>query len=652
MVLHQNSIKRHSNTVAPSHRESYREKNVIFTNAFQPRSFLSMSIVEILSLLIGVLGLVATVAIFVVSSKKERLAKERGLLDELMRASNALAGSLSPAPLNDILSEIVKSPSQVNSSQQYAFKKDVTEIVKWVNEQIALKNRAIDNLIDFKRKHKKDTARLTQFREDTQNICNEFIACTRDVLFLVNICNQDNIPETIGNDGISEMLRDILVAEKKEKVSNVVADMVSQRFRGNEIPNLSIKLSKLSKAYAKEEGESISEDEMWWINKPFFGNGSPEVQESLGVRYYWIEKKYEKGADWFERAAKQGSALAQCHLGYCYEYGQGREKNESMAADWYEKAALQNDPSGLYFLGKCIYEGRGRRQDVIKGADLFEQAALFGNEGAQYELGRCYAKGIGREQDDKKAADWFEKAALQDDEEAQCELGTCYDEGKGREKDLKKAADWYEVSAQHGNAEAQRRLGFCFFNGDGRDENAVEAANWFEKAANQGDASAQYELGLCYARGEGRAQDFDKAADLYEKAAEQGHSAAQNNLGKCYYDGLGRKIDLKKAVEWYHKSAAQGDSIAYYNIANMCFSKEIQGNALVYYKKAANSGYLKAVRWVGKCYETGNGILANQQKAQAYYDIADRIDEALARGVYPEPYVDPYPEDSDTVILD
>lgn len=611
-----------------------------------------MSIVEILSLAIGVLGLVATVAIFVVSSKKERFAKERGLLDELMRASNALAGSLSPAPLNDILSEIVKSPSQVNSSQQYAFRKDVTEIVKWVNEQIALKNRAIDNLIDFKRKHKKDTARLTQFREDTQNVCNEFIACTRDVLFLVNICNQDNIPETIGNDGISEMLRDILVAEKKEKVSNVVADMVSQRFRGNEIPNLSIKLSKLSKAYAKEEGESISEDEMWWINKPFFGNGSPEVQESLGVRYYWIEKKYEKGADWFERAAKQGSALAQCHLGYCYEYGQGREKNELMAADWYEKAALQNDPSGLYFLGKCIYEGKGRRQDVIKGADLFEQAALFGNEGAQYELGRCYANGIGREQDDKKAADWFEKAALQDDEDAQVELGMCYAKGKGREIDYKRAADWYELAALHNNVVAQRKLGLCYESGNGRDENDVEAANWFEKAAVQGDAFSQGRLGEYYFHGEGREQDYDKAADWLEKAAEQGNSMAQNNLGTCYYHGQGRKKDVVKAAEWFKKSAAQGEPIAYYNMGVLLYSQEIPGNALAYFKKAADNGYLKAVRMIGKCYETGNGILANQQKAQAYYDIADRIDDALARGIYPEPYVDPYPEDNDIIFLD
>lgn len=612
-----------------------------------------MSIVEILSLAIGVLGLVATVAIFVVNSKKERLAKERSLLDDLMKACNALAGSLSPAPLNDILSEIIKSSSQVNSSQQYAFRKDITEIVKKVNEQVASKNRAIDNFLDFKRKHKKDTARLTQFQEQSQSVCNEFMACTRDVHFFVNICDKDSVPKDYGDAGISELLQDIISAERKHQgIGNVVADMISQRFRGDEIPNLNIELSKLTKDYVEEEGRSISEDELRWIDKPFFGEGSPEVQELLGFRYFWLENKYEKGADWFEKAAKQGSVHSQIQLGNCYEYGQGREKNESMAADWYEKAALQNDPRGLYYLGMCFFEGKGRNQDEAKAADLFEKAALLGDEGAQCQLGRCYALGIGREKDETKAADWFEKAALQDDDEGQCELGKCYAEGKGRERDLKKAANLYEASAQHGYAEAQRRLGVCYMYGDGRDENSIEAANWFEKAANQGDDYALYNLGLCYYEGEGREQDYDKAADLFEKAAEQGVSSAQNSLGICYHVGLGRKKDLRKAAEWFQKSGAQGDPQAYCNLANLYFQREIQGNALVYYKKAADSGYLKAVRFVGKCYETGNGILANPQKAQAYYDIADRIDEALARGIYPEPYVDPYPEDLSTTFLE
>lgn len=611
-----------------------------------------MSIVEILSLAIGVLGLVATVAIFVVNSKKERLAKERSLLDDLMKACNALAGSLSPAPLNDILSEIIKSSSQVNSSQQYAFRKDITEIVKKVNEQVASKNRAIDNLLDFKKKHKKDTARLTQFQEQIQNVCNEFMSCTRDVQFFVNICDKDSIPIDYGDAEISELLQDIIAAERKQEgIGNVVADMISQRFSGDEIPNLNIKLSKLTEDYVKKEGRSISEDELWWVDKPFFGNGSPEVQELLGIRLF-LEHKYEKGADWFEKAAKQGLASSQYYLGCCYEDGQGRENNESLAADWYEKAALQDDPRGLYCLGMCFFEGKGRKQDKTKAADLFEKAALLGDESAQCQLGRCYALGIGREKDDTKAADWFEKAALQDDEEGQCELGQCYAEGTGRERDLKKAANLYEASAQHGYAEAQRRLGVCFYNGDGRDENSVEAANWFEKAANQGDAYAQYNLGVLYYKGVGREQDYKKAADWFEKAAEQGVSSAQNYLGICYHGGLGRKKDLRKAVEWYQKSAAQGDPQAYYNQANMYFRREIQGNALVYYKKAADRGYLNAIRMVGKCYETGSGILANQQKAQAYYDIADRIEEALARGVYPEPYVDPYPEDMDTTFLD
>ena len=612
-----------------------------------------MSIVEILSLAIGVLGLVATVAIFVVNTKKERLAKERSLLDDLMKACNALAGSLSPAPLNDILSEIIKSSSQVNSSQQYAFRKDITEIVKKVNEQIASKNRAIDNFLDFKRKHKKDTARLTQFQEQIQNVCNEFMSCTRDVQFFVNICDKDSVPKDYCDAGISELLQDIISVERKQQgIGNVVADMISQRFRGDEIPNHNIELSKLTKDYVKEEGRSISEEELWWLDKPFFGQGSPEVQEFLGARYFYVENKYEKGTDWFEKAAKQGRALSQCHMGYCYEFGHSREQNYSIAADWYEKAALQDDPRGLYCLGMCFFEGKGRNQDEAKAADLFEKAALLGDESAQCQLGRCYALGIGREKDDTKAADWFEKAALQDDEEAQYELGKCYAEGRGREKDLKKAADWYEVSAQHGYAVAQRKLGLCYRDGNGRDENAVEAANWFEKAANQGDATAQFYLGVCYDHGEGREQDYDKAADLYEKAAEQGVSSAQNNLGVCYHGGLGRKKDLGKAVEWYQKSAAQGDPIVYYNLANMCFREEIQGNALLYYKKAADGGYLKAVRMIGKCYETGSGILADQQKAQAYYDIADRIDEALAQGIYPEPYVDPYPEDLSTTFLE
>lgn len=611
-----------------------------------------MSIVEILSLAIGVLGLVATVAIFVVNSKKERFAKERGLLDELMKACNALAGSLSPAPLNDILSEIIKSSSQVNSSQQYGFRKDITEIVKKVNEQVALKNRAIDNLLDFKRKHKKDTARLTQFQEQTQSVCSEFMACTRDVQFFVNICDKDSVPKDYGDTGISELLQDILAAERKQEgISNVVADMISQRFSGDEIPNLNIKLSKLTEDYVKKEGRSISEDELWWVDKPFFGNGSPEVQELLGIRLF-LEHKYEKGADWFEKAAKQGLASSQYYLGCCYEDGQGRENNESLAADWYEKAALQDNPRGLYCLGMCFFEGKGRKQDEAKAADLFEKAALLGDESAQCQLGRCYALGIGREKDDTKAADWFEKAALQDDEEAQCELGDCYATGRGREIDMEKAADWYEASAQHGYAKAQRSLAICYINGYGRDENSVEAANWFEKSAEQGDVDAQYNLGVCYYDGKGREQDYNKAADWYEKAAEKGHQKAQNNFGVCYHDGLGRKKDLRKAVEWYHKSAAQGEPIAYFNLADMYFQREIRGNALVYYKKAADSGYLKAVRMIGRCYETGSGILANQQKAQAYYDIADRIDEALARGVYPEPYVDPYPEDVGTTFLD
>ena len=43
------------------------------------------------------------------------------------------------------------------------------------------------------------------------------------------------------------------------------------------------------------------------------------------------------------QAANQGDAVAQNNLGYCYEKGEGVEKNLSKAIEWYKKAAEQEN---------------------------------------------------------------------------------------------------------------------------------------------------------------------------------------------------------------------------------------------------------------------------------------------------------------------
>lgn len=56
-----------------------------------------------------------------------------------------------------------------------------------------------------------------------------------------------------------------------------------------------------------------------------------------------VEKNKTEAIKWYRQAAEQGYAIAQCNLGYCYNYGIGVEKNTTEAVKWYRKAAEQGN---------------------------------------------------------------------------------------------------------------------------------------------------------------------------------------------------------------------------------------------------------------------------------------------------------------------
>jgi TPR repeat protein len=47
------------------------------------------------------------------------------------------------------------------------------------------------------------------------------------------------------------------------------------------------------------------------------------------------------------KAAKQGDPLSQHNLGYCYENGEGVEKDIKKAIEWYQKAAKQGHEDSI-----------------------------------------------------------------------------------------------------------------------------------------------------------------------------------------------------------------------------------------------------------------------------------------------------------------
>lgn len=66
--------------------------------------------------------------------------------------------------------------------------------------------------------------------------------------------------------------------------------------------------------------------------------------------------QYEQAVFWYRKAAELDHAAAQYHLGLCYAYGVGVEKQVDIAAVWYRKAAEQNHVSAQFALGMYYSE--------------------------------------------------------------------------------------------------------------------------------------------------------------------------------------------------------------------------------------------------------------------------------------------------------
>ena len=54
-----------------------------------------------------------------------------------------------------------------------------------------------------------------------------------------------------------------------------------------------------------------------------------------------VAQDHKEAARWARKAADQGKAVAQCHLGLMYQMGEGVTQNYKEAARWIGKAASQ-----------------------------------------------------------------------------------------------------------------------------------------------------------------------------------------------------------------------------------------------------------------------------------------------------------------------
>ena len=168
----------------------------------------------------------------------------------------------------------------------------------------------------------------------------------------------------------------------------------------------------------------------------------------------------DAGVALFRRAAEQGFAVAQLHLGDFYRLGEFVVLDPEQAVLWYRRAARQDHPEAALHLARMYLDGDAIYADDEKAAEWLLQAASFGLAVAQYELAELYRRGRGVERDLTQAARWYHAAASQGHVRAVEWLATT--SGNPADDPVHKL----RVAAEVGDADAQMRLATLLREGD------------------------------------------------------------------------------------------------------------------------------------------------------------------------------------------
>ena len=177
------------------------------------------------------------------------------------------------------------------------------------------------------------------------------------------------------------------------------------------------KVSGISRKPAKETETKASDGIGTPALRAAAEKGDPRAQFIMGSHY--LEKRdFAKAAEWFEKAARRGLAVAQYRLGTLYERGRGVSRDAKEALKWYEKAAKAGNVKAMHNLAVMLTNGQGGRTSYAEAARWFLSAARHGLRDSQYNLAVLYQRGLGVLKDDEEAYKWFGIAARIGDADA------------------------------------------------------------------------------------------------------------------------------------------------------------------------------------------------------------------------------------------
>ncbi len=310
-------------------------------------------------------------------------------------------------------------------------------------------------------------------------------------------------------------------------------------------------------------------------------------------------------------------------LARCFQDGLGVAKDFNRAAELYQQAAKQGHAESEVNFGSCCLRGQGVSQNTALAIEIFQKRAAEGLATAQCNLGFCYEFGHGGIKDSNAAAKLYQLAAAQGASNAQYSLGDCYQKGVGVDKNSKLSIEFYLQAASQGHTKAIEALAFCYSDGQGVIRDLKRAAEYLEAAAKHRLDTALLILGIRYETGLGVTADMKHALVLYHQAAELGYARAMFLLANYYSQGQEINKSLKHTIILIRAAAAKGFEEAIKKLAelNPLLAKgqhlfPTLEQAITFYSKAKDFAML------GFCYQFGLGVAQDIKEAIKNYDLA------------------------------
>jgi hypothetical protein len=166
-------------------------------------------------------------------------------------------------------------------------------------------------------------------------------------------------------------------------------------------------------------------------------------------------------------------------------------------------------------------------------------------------------------------------------------------------------------------------------------EDIAQSAAYLEAAAKAGYPEAQYDFAILSFTGQcGVKQDQAIVMPLLIKAAESGVLKAIGTLAWMLHEGVGCKIDIDAAIVWARRGARMGDSESH-SVLGQCYLNGLGGlkrdqfQAVQHFLQAEKTA--KAWMLLGKCFQDGTGVDADQSEAVAWFTKAANADNSEAQ---------------------